>query len=879
MRTTIQTSLLIALTSPLAAAQGPSWAEGFAHSWMNLTVTELCAFDSGEGERLYVCCKDQFQNGAPSVVRRHDGNLYDGFQVPVAGRVLASATWDDGTGPALYLAGAFTSIGGVAASSIARFDGNTFTPLGAGVAGGVDALAVHDDGGGPALYAVGTISGAGGSPTNGIARWDGATWSGVGSLPGLPTDVVSFDDGTGSALYVSGDFLGPGATDPNVARWDGSTWTFLPFLNSGTANALAVHDDGGGAALYVANSALNQVVRWNGSFFTTVGPSFNGAVRDLESSSVGGAGLIALGEFTAIGGSTARVAARWAGGAWSPLSNSLSASTCNPTAHAIGRFDPAGGPPVVVIGGCFYGSSASAASPPFAWDGVRLAGVLAGHGTAATVAAQLTYDDGGGERLYAAGSFERAGHVDASRVARWNGASWGRVGNGLGSAVETLAVHDDGAGTRLWAGGNFGVARWDGAAWTQASTGLGSGPQVHALAVHDAGSGPTLYAAFTRFVGFDYVDRVARWDGAGWTDVGDEFSDSVLALASFDDGAGPQLYAAGAFLACGATPLPRFARWDGAAWASPGSGPDGIVRQLFAFDDGGGPALFAGGGFSSAGAVPAAGVALWRGGAWSQPGGGLGSTVSAFTVHDDGAGARLYAGGSFGAATPTGIARRVASWDGVAWAPLASGIVGNGASVASLGSYRPAWARSARLSAGGFFSRAGDELSSNFAVWGADDDGVAVCFGDGVLAACPCANASAVGAGVGCANSTGAGGALRSLGEASLSVDTFALLGTDMPDSFVTYYQTTGVQPFGAGVALDDGLGCVLGTAVRLGTVLNQGGSSGVPNAQFPAALSVAGLLPAAGGTRVYQARYRDLAGPCGTLANRTNAIAVTWRP
>ena len=52
-----------------------------------------------------------------------------------------------------------------------------------------------------------------------------------------------------------------------------------------------------------------------------------------------------------------------------------------------------------------------------------------------------------------------------------------------------------------------------------------------------------------------------------------------------------------------------------------------------------------------------------------------------------------------------------------------------------------------------------------------------------------------------------------------------------------------------------------------------------MPNPQMPTPISVRGLLPPVGGTRVYQARHRDLAGPCGTFANLTNAVIVTWRP
>jgi hypothetical protein len=77
---------------------------------------------------------------------------------------------DDGTGPALYAGGDFTTAGGVSANRIAKWDGTEWSPLGNGIDDWVRALAVFDDGSGPALYAGGYFSTAGGIDVNRIAR-------------------------------------------------------------------------------------------------------------------------------------------------------------------------------------------------------------------------------------------------------------------------------------------------------------------------------------------------------------------------------------------------------------------------------------------------------------------------------------------------------------------------------------------------------------------------------------------------------------------------------------------------------------------------------------------------------------------------------------
>jgi len=67
----------------------------------------------------------------------------------------------------------------------------------------------------------------------------------------------------------------------------------------------------------------------------------------------------------------------------------------------------------------------------------------------------------------------------------------------------------------------------------------------------------------------------------------------------------------------------------------------------------------------------------------------------------------------------------------------------------------------------------------------------ATCAGDGSGTACPCGNASAVGADSGCLNSTGNGGHLEALGTASIASDTVLLRASGMPDSSALYFQGT----------------------------------------------------------------------------------------
>lgn len=155
------------------------------------------------------------------------------------------------------------------------------------------------------------------------------------------------------------------------------------------------------------------------------------------------------------------------------------------------------------------------------------------------------------------------------------------------------------------------------------------------------------------------------------------------------------------------------------------------------------------------------------------------------------------------------------------------------------------------------------------------DPGVGFCYGDGSATACPCGNDSAVGANEGCQHSFGFGAKLGATGTASLANDTLVLVGTQMPDGPVMYFQGT-VQLSGA--LFGDGLFCAGGVITRLGLKFNSGGTSSYPQPS-DLAVSVQGLI-AAPGTRTYQGWYRNSATFCTSATfNLTHGLEVQWVP
>ncbi len=295
------------------------------------------------------------------------------------------------SGTDVYVAGSFTTVGGVSANRIAKWDGAAWSPLGTGLDAEVRALAVM----GADLYAGGWFTVAGGVPVNQIARWDGATWSPLGSGAGgsaaVGNRIVTALAVSDSALYVGGYFsmVGGVAATNHIARWDGTAWSALGTGVNGNVFALAVAGPDlyvGGNFLPVGGGAASGITRWDGTMWSALGPGLGNSVYALA---VSGTDVYAGGSFTTAGGQPVSKVAKWDGTAWSEL-----------------------------------GGGAS--------EAVAALGVS-------------------GTDVYAAGFFTTVGTLTANHIARWDGTAWNPLGTGLNGPVSVLTM----VGADVYAGGQF----------------------------------------------------------------------------------------------------------------------------------------------------------------------------------------------------------------------------------------------------------------------------------------------------------------------------------------------------------------------------------------------------------------------------------------
>ena len=355
----------------------------------------------------------------------------------VDGPVDTMLVWDpDDTGPEatfLYVGGRFTTAGGSPANQIARWSSTGgWSAMADGFDKQVAALAVFNDGTGEALYAGGQFDFSGSRPIKYIAKWTGSNWVSLNLNSNLSGgtdttqiwDMAPFDDGTGMALYIAGDFdftNGRGERIRGVAKWNKSQNEWDPLISStnlglaGPAYTLVAFDDGNGEALYVG------------------------------------------GEFTSAGGGSASNVAKWDGENWSGLGNG-----CAGRVNTLAVSDLGTGQDALFAGGRFRSAGTVSASRIAKWDGTQWSAL--GPGLDNWVMSMSEFFDGTSTGLYVGGFFVRTGDnaTVLNRIAKWDGSSWFSIFQGVGDttrdAVLAMPVFEDYIGDNLFVGGQFTVA-------------------------------------------------------------------------------------------------------------------------------------------------------------------------------------------------------------------------------------------------------------------------------------------------------------------------------------------------------------------------------------------------------------------------------------
>jgi hypothetical protein len=620
---------------------GESWSPLGDGYWLYNGPSDITEFDSdGDGiTELYFAGSIMLREQGPVLgIIRWDGTRWDTIGGGLEGntQVESVGVYDDGNGPRLYVSGRNIEIAFGVTTGLVMFDGQEWVRVGEGVTGNADELSPGIDPltGDHVLFFTATgTSTSPGFEGHGLAAWDGQQFIDVAPFIGGCDEIVMYQ----GDVYVAGEVSTFGGVNiGTAARWDGVQWGSLglptqssPFFRRCTS--MVTFDDGSGEALYVSSTlsgfqGLNAqgLARWDGTQWTEVGDAATREPLARTSS-------MAVCPFK---GAPALWVANdemhvWDGGAWHIRNYGIGGRGSGtggepPVVRTMKLFDDrSGAGQRLFVGGEFTLAGPVRADNVAAWDGEQWSAL--GSGVQGVVYCMQTFDDGSGEELYAGRYL-----VNASPVLRWDGAQWNEVGPPVGD-VRDMLVMDTPRGPRLVASGWFtvdgvlrSVMQWDGREWTPLGTAFNG--RVYCLAVYDDGSGPALYAGgrFT-MCGSTPINSIAKWDGTSWHGLGAGIvsywgsTAYVFCMAVYEGGPQPVLVVGGQFTTSNGVHTYNIAQWNGESFAPMAAGLNETAYTLMVGEEGlgGEGILFAAGHFGAAGGdLSARGVARWNGHYW-----------------------------------------------------------------------------------------------------------------------------------------------------------------------------------------------------------------------------------------------------------------------
>jgi hypothetical protein len=333
-----------------------------------------------------------------------------------------------------------------------------------------------------------------------------AQWSAVGN--GLNGQLFNFLEWN-SKLYLLGAHSSGTDTLCGIAAYNGTNYS-APMPPGFLITSAAIYNNefyaGGGGGGFTNCGTLppgtNNIAKWNGSGWSSVGGGGPGGTDVINAMAVYNGELYVVGNFTSMGG--------------------------NPNAHRIAKWN---------------GST---------WSGVGGAFPLS---VQANILCVAVYN---GE-LYVGGSvgLPNGPNHDYYNLVRWNGTQWDSVGGKFGPGyVKSLCV--DSVNNILYIGGGityadtipiWSVAKWNGT--NLSAPGMGITMGAYAM---------TMYQGKLIVGGNSWSDTtLATWDGTYWCQMLPAPNNTVTALEAYNG----DLYVGGEFDSIGAFPFNYLAKWSG----------------------------------------------------------------------------------------------------------------------------------------------------------------------------------------------------------------------------------------------------------------------------------------------------------------------------
>jgi hypothetical protein len=388
-------------------------------TWERIPNAGGAAYDMTiDGQKLIIAGGQPFQSGTETI-RAWDGTSWSNL-ARVSGGSYTDVNAIAAIGDDIYIAGNFYQAGTLAVNNIVRWNRttNTWHQLGNDTLNGINGTVMTMVTSGSRLYVGGYFFKPGSKSTNYVAMWDSQNMEWNWMDDGVNGQVAAMAL-HGDRLYVAGQFDTAAAIRAmGVAIWDESdqAWSSLGVetiagVESVWADAIAVSDTAAYLAGYVTSwmGSGYGIIQWNlkpttGDPYEIIALGVGGQVNTM---------LIHNGELH-VGGSFSDIAdvplnnlARWDGTDWQTVGSNQHDGV-NGSVYTLASRDG-----LLYVGGEFDTAGTLPVGNIALWDGIRWNTL--GSGTNGRIRALLVEP----RDLFAGGSFALAGGKPALHVARW----------------------------------------------------------------------------------------------------------------------------------------------------------------------------------------------------------------------------------------------------------------------------------------------------------------------------------------------------------------------------------------------------------------------------------------------------------------------------
>ncbi len=465
----------------------------------------------------------------------------------------------------LVVGGSFEFAGGVPVGNLAQWDGSSWSAFGDGMNSPVGELGLAPDG---SLYAAGPFTKAGGVSAVGVARWDGTSWSALGAgLANAPNDMLFL--GGSEVLFVGEFWKVEGMIVDGLARWDGRAWHKVvndQLVGPESVSRLPSGEIVVGSTYFVTqhgeDGAVFRLARDGWESLSESG--WDGMLRSIEV--VANNDIVVGGHFESLDGVELNGIAREVGKRWAPMGDGLWYADQPGHAEDLHHCDRDG----LLVAGSFTKAGSVEARGIAAWRERQWHGVGGGFGLKEQAGHGSVIAERASGEIVVAGHFDTAGSVKANNIAQWDGAQWSALGPGVtftdGFGVRAMALMPDdslivGGGLMKHDWGNSYLLRWNGASWSL----LPQGVNYFVSSMLPVPDGTLVVGGFFKQAGTQIVNRVAIWTGSTWKAMGSGFDTGygVDSLCLLPNGT---IAAAGYFSSTADPGIQGFALWDGTSW-------------------------------------------------------------------------------------------------------------------------------------------------------------------------------------------------------------------------------------------------------------------------------------------------------------------------